>query len=30
MSLAELLMEVLPDSDTRNGMLARLGMRPGE
>lgn len=30
MSLAELLMEVLPDSDTRNGMLARLGIRPGE
>jgi type VI secretion system protein ImpA len=30
MSLAELLMEVLPDPETRNGMLARLGMRLGE
>jgi type VI secretion system protein ImpA len=30
MSLAELLMEVLPDPETRNGMLARLGMRPGQ
>jgi len=30
MSLAELLMEVLPDPEMRNGMLARLGMRPGE
>jgi len=30
MSLAELLMEVLPDQQTRNGMLARLGMRPSE
>ncbi|MEO7852137.1 MAG: type VI secretion system protein TssA [Rubrivivax sp.] len=30
MSLAELLMEVLPDAETRKGMLARLGMRPGE
>ena len=30
MTLAELLMEVLPDPETRNGMLARLGMRPGE
>jgi type VI secretion system protein ImpA len=30
MSLAELLMEVLPDLETRNGMLARLGMRPGD
>ena len=28
MSLAELLAEVLPDSEVRNGMLARLGMRP--
>jgi type VI secretion system protein ImpA len=28
MTLAELLMEVLPDQETRNGMLARLGMRP--
>lgn len=27
MTLAELLMEVLPDQDTRNGLLARLGMR---
>ncbi len=28
MSLAELLAEVLPDAEVRNGMLARLGMRP--
>lgn len=30
MSLAELLAEVLPDADARNGMLARLGMRPDQ
>jgi type VI secretion system protein ImpA len=30
MSLAELLMEVLPDLETRNAMLSRLGIRPGE
>jgi type VI secretion system protein ImpA len=28
MSLEELLIEVLPDEDTRNGMLSRLGIRP--
>jgi type VI secretion system protein ImpA len=28
MSLAELLAEVLPDADVRNGMLQRLGIRP--
>lgn len=28
MSLSELLAEVLPDADVRNGMLQRLGMRP--
>lgn len=30
MTLAELLMEVLPDADARNGMLQRLGIRPEE
>jgi type VI secretion system protein ImpA len=30
MSLAELLAEVLPDPEVRNGMLMRLGMRPEE
>ncbi len=28
MSLEELLIEVLPDEETRNGMLSRLGIRP--
>ena len=28
MSLADLLMEVLPDEEARNGMLTRLGIRP--
>jgi type VI secretion system protein ImpA len=30
MSLSELLAEVLPDADVRNGMLLRLGIRPEE
>ncbi|MBL8350404.1 MAG: type VI secretion system protein TssA [Burkholderiaceae bacterium] len=30
MSLTELLAEVLPDAEVRNGMLARLGMRPDQ
>jgi hypothetical protein len=30
MSLPELLAEVLPDADVRNGLLMRLGIRPEE